>query len=420
MIRDRIDLMDNAAVRQFVDRSDELGGPDADATKAWWKQVECEVPGWLRGPMGHFDPLSPTYFDLQEQLYTAIVGRPYVDVESERTSFDHDEATRAFTAYPNRTPKDLNCYFHAMAKLADLFDAEGPCDVLELGSGWGFSAEYMARLGHRVVAVDINPDFVSVASRRSAAAGLGIDYRQGTFECPPLRPDERFDVIFCFEAFHHCRDCLTALQGIRKALRPAGQFILSGEPLIGAGMWPSWGLRTDPLSVYCVAKFGWWESGWTVGFMGELFRRVGLKMSFVDFHSDMERYIVGRISNRFDTDQLWASLHGSGWTPDRQYLICSGHSRLEFHRKLRGVIFRIENFAPRTLSLLVESAAMSSPVNAELSIGTNEVIVAVNTHGLSDTWEIWFSGEVWNPSREIGSRDDHYLSFHLSGLEELL
>lgn len=411
--------MDTAAVRQFVVRSDELGGPEADAAKAWWKQVECVVPRRLRATMAKFDPLSTSYFELQEQLYAAIVGEQYVDLESEHTPFDHDAAIRALTAYPNRMPKDLNRYFHAMAKLADQFDAEGPCDVLELGSGWGFSAEYMARLGHRVVAVDINPDFVSVASRRSAAAGLGIDYRQGTFEHPPLRPDERFDVVFCFEAFHHCRRCLSALQGIRKVLRPVGQFILSGEPFIDAAMWPSWGLRTDALSVYCIAKFGWWESGWTVAFMGELFRRVGLQMSFVDFHSDLERYMVGRVSNRFDVDQLGVSLDGSGWTRDRQYLISTGRSSLVFHRKLHAVRFTIENFAPRRLSLLVESPALASPVHAELAPGANELTIEVNTGELDNTWEIRFSGEVWNPSREIGNRDDRYLSFHLLRLEEL-
>ncbi|MBV8457197.1 MAG: methyltransferase domain-containing protein, partial [Acetobacteraceae bacterium] len=295
MARERIDLMDSAAVRRFIERSDELGGPDVEATKAWWQRVECVISARLRANMSNFDPLSQRYFDLQEQLYHAIYGRRYTDMECELTPFDQEQAFRSLLAYPGRSPANLNRYFHAMAKLADQFDVEGPCDVLELGSGWGFSAEYMARLGHRVVAVDINPDFVAVTTRRSAAAGLGIDCRQGTFENPPLHPDERFDVIFCFEAFHHCRHPLAALRMLRQALRPEGRFILSGEPFIDPAMWPSWGLRTDPLSVYCTGKFGWWESGWTVAFMKDLFRQVGLQTSFVDFHSDLERYMVGRL-----------------------------------------------------------------------------------------------------------------------------
>ncbi len=267
--------------------------------------------------------------------------------------------------------------------------------------------------------MDINPDFISATSRRSAAASLGIDYRQGTFEHPPLRPTERFDIVFCFEAFHHCRHCLTSLQAIRKALRPSGQLILAGEPFIDEAMWPAWGLRTDPLSVYCIAKFGWWESGWTTRFMGDLFRRIGLQMSFVDFHSDMERYMVGRIGARFGVDQLGTSLDGSGWTPDRHNLISSGRSRLGFYRSLRGVSFTIQNFAGRPLSLLIESSALAAPVHTELAPGSNEVTVEVDGSRLSNRWDMWFSGEIWNPSRELGTADNRDLSFHLSGLEEL-
>ena len=32
-------------------------------------------------------------------------------------------------------------------------------------------------------------------------------------------------------------------------------------------------------------------------------------MSFVDFHTDMERYMVGRVGDRFGVDQL-----GASWT----------------------------------------------------------------------------------------------------------
>ena len=148
-----------------------------------------------------------------------------------------------------------------MAKLADQFDGDECKDILDLGSGWGFTSEYMARLGHRVVAVDINPDFVEVAGRRSDDNRLGIDYRLGTFDRLPLAPDEKFDVIMSFELFHHCRAPLAALTGMANHLRAKGQVILAGEPFIQSAMWPAWGLRLDALSIYCIAKFGWWEVG---------------------------------------------------------------------------------------------------------------------------------------------------------------
>ena len=147
MIRKRIDLMDNAAVRQFVDRSDELGGPDAVGAQAWWKQVDCIVPPWLQATMANFDPLSPSYFELQEQLYSSISGRPAVDAECELTPFDQDQAVRALTAYPNRMPKNINRYFHVMAKLADQFDTEGPCEHWSWGAVGDSSAGTWPGLG---------------------------------------------------------------------------------------------------------------------------------------------------------------------------------------------------------------------------------------------------------------------------------
>jgi SAM-dependent methyltransferase len=414
---EEIDLRDSAAVRQFIDRSDELGGPDADATKEWWQQVEFVVPGWLRWQMGNFDPLSPEYFDLQEQLYATIYGRGYTDVECELTPFDQERAFRGLTAYPNWSPATLNRYFRAMARLADQFDAEGPLDILEVGSGWGFSAEYMARLGHRVVAVDINQDFVEMASRRSVAAGLGIDYRQGTFESLPLHTDERFDVIFCFEAFHHCRNPLAALQVFRQAMRPEGQFILAGEPFINPVMWPTWGLRTDPLSIYCIGKFGWWESGWTVAFMADLFRRVGLQMSFVDFNNDQERYMIGRVGNAFHARQLTTDRDiVTGWGWDGQYMTSFGRSVMTFYRRLRGVAFVIRNFASRELELVIESTAFQ-PTHVVLAPGRNEIMVEAAP--LADCWSVVLLGELWNPRREQGSHDDRYISFHLEEIEEL-
>jgi hypothetical protein len=77
------------------------------------------------------------------------------------------------------------------------------------------------------------------------------------------------------------------------AIGAGGQIILASEPFIPADMWPASGLHTDPLSVYCIAKFGWWESGWTREFMSGLFAQFGLVIRSDDHHSDLERYMIG-------------------------------------------------------------------------------------------------------------------------------
>lgn len=288
-----IDATDTAAVHAFVVRSDEFGGPDAAATKTWWQTVRFDVPTDLRVEARRLAPLSPDYLALQDRLYVAMAGSPYQPTISELTPFDKDAAAAGRLAYPFAAPQDLNRHMSAMARMVDQFDRSGALCILELGSGWGFACEYLARLGHTLVGVDVNPDFIETASRRSARQELGIDYRLGTFERLPVAPDERFDVIFTSAALHHSRTPFAALHGMVAHLVPRGQVILGSEPFIDTAVWPAWGLRTDPLSVYCIARFGWWESGWTRDFMAELFARASLDMRFADYHTDLERYMVG-------------------------------------------------------------------------------------------------------------------------------
>ncbi|MGA7966487.1 MAG: methyltransferase domain-containing protein [Gammaproteobacteria bacterium] len=413
-----LDLGDPAEVAAFVAQTDALGGPDAPEAAAYWKTVRPAVPARLNQASARVHPLSQDYADLQHELYRSITGRDYADLASELTPFDKDRAAQSLLAYPDRQPRDLNRYFHAMAKLVDQFDADGPCDILDLGSGWGFTSEYMARLGHRVVAVDINPDFVEVARRRSADNRLGIDYRIGTFDNLPLGDGETFDVIMTFESFHHCRRPDAALRGVVQRLKPKGQVILSGEPFIDRGMWPSWGLRPDPLSVYCIAKFGWWESGWTREYMSYLFRSVGLCTTFVDFHSDMERFLIGRPGERFDADQLVYDPTEAGWTRDQQYLICSGHARLEFPRNPRRVVLIVFNFAPFPFMIEVDGPALREPQASVLQPGENRVEVAFQTEDASPIRSIELRCPTWRPGRVLGNGDARDIGFHLLAVEE--
>jgi hypothetical protein len=109
MTTDQIDLTNREQVEDFVSRSDALGGPDAAPTQDYLRHVECVVPGWLRATARNFDPLSDGYFDVQEQLYASIAGKPYLGLASELTEFDKESAVRSLTAYPGRTLRRVAC-----------------------------------------------------------------------------------------------------------------------------------------------------------------------------------------------------------------------------------------------------------------------------------------------------------------------
>ena len=108
----------------------------------------CDVPPGTRLEAERLDPLSGEYFALQDRLHETMIGGPYRETISELTPFDKEAAAAGHLAYPNCTPDVLNRHFGAMVRMVEQFSRPGPLRILEAGSGWAFSTEYLARLGH--------------------------------------------------------------------------------------------------------------------------------------------------------------------------------------------------------------------------------------------------------------------------------
>jgi SAM-dependent methyltransferase len=74
-----------------------------------------------------------------------------------------------------------------------------PRHILELGCGTGEDAMRLARSGHRVFAIDVSAEMISVARRKACAAGLAgnIEFRVMPVESLHTLPqDLRFDGVF--------------------------------------------------------------------------------------------------------------------------------------------------------------------------------------------------------------------------------
>lgn len=71
---------------------------------------------------------------------------------------------------------------------------QGKLDILDVGTGTGFFAILLARLGHRVTGIDLTSAMIAESRALAGSMGLDIDFRQMnaqelTFE------EERFDVV---------------------------------------------------------------------------------------------------------------------------------------------------------------------------------------------------------------------------------
>lgn len=107
-----------------------------------------------------------------------------------------------------------------------------PLDILNAGCGSGTLSFLLARHGHRVLGIDIVPDYVEAARTTARATGLtDCRFEVGTIERLPL--DRVFDVVVAADVIEHIADDRAAVARLSRVLRPGGRLILT----VPAGTW---------------------------------------------------------------------------------------------------------------------------------------------------------------------------------------
>ncbi len=82
-------------------------------------------------------------------------------------------------------------------------DALSPGRALDLGSGFGTKAIFMATHGWRVTAVESVPRALEEAGRRASKAGVRIDFRRGDVtRLEELQLEPGYNLVFDFGCFH--------------------------------------------------------------------------------------------------------------------------------------------------------------------------------------------------------------------------
>ena len=259
----------------MVAECDRLGGLGTPATKNYLSDFDLVLETQVDQGL---DPFSDEYFQQQVTLYREIAGRELNQTEGERTPVD--VATHAMACNPYNNPDIRFIARHSRAIQTCLVVADLPpaATVLDMGCGWGLSSEMMAFSGASVTAVDINPLFVDLVRRRAARLGLPIVGVESEFDT--YDDDRRYDLVLFYESLHHGLRPWATLARIAPLVKPGGRIMWAGEP-VNTFWWADWGLRLDHDSVYCMRKFGWWESGWSVEFLAECFARCGFIMTAI-------------------------------------------------------------------------------------------------------------------------------------------
>jgi ubiquinone/menaquinone biosynthesis C-methylase UbiE/glycosyltransferase involved in cell wall biosynthesis len=98
-------------------------------------------------------------------------------------------------------------------------------DVLDIASGEGYGAAYLARHAHSVIGVDIDQE--AIDHSRLRYAGLqNVEFRTGSCAAIPLN-DHSVDIVTSFETLEHHAEHTEMMREIKRVLRPNGILLIS-------------------------------------------------------------------------------------------------------------------------------------------------------------------------------------------------
>jgi SAM-dependent methyltransferase len=218
------------------------------------------------------DPDSESYRARQFGIYERLHGKPY-DVTSEASVFDPLQMADRPFPFLTRSASTVGDQMIAIGFLIRHMNLPPESTVLEFGPGWGNTTLALARMGHTVTAIDIEPNFIRLIEERSRRKGLTIETIQGDFS-RIADLDRKFHTVLFFESFHHCANHQVLVAQLARVVAPGGQLVFAGEPIDPAFPLP-WGVRLDGESLWAIRRYGWLELGFREDYFRALLARHG-------------------------------------------------------------------------------------------------------------------------------------------------
>jgi 2-polyprenyl-3-methyl-5-hydroxy-6-metoxy-1,4-benzoquinol methylase len=245
-----------------------------------FRMANMQLPSWLQ--MG-LDPHSSEYADQQYKLWSLLTrnDRPYTpEIDEKEAPLADVDAVRLPAYYMRRDTEAVRLAADQIIAMGMILKHSGVkpgARALEYGAGFGQAALALARLGVSVDTVDISSTFCGFVRQQAEFFQVPLTPFEGRFGWNP-RENQQYDLIFFYEAFHHCADFRTVVHDLKRHLAPGGRVLLVGEPISRTENrylpYP-WGLRLDAEPIAQVRRFGWLELGFTEDFLVGLFTDAG-------------------------------------------------------------------------------------------------------------------------------------------------
>lgn len=186
--------------------------------------------------------------------------------------------------------------------------------------------------------------------------GLQVKAVQATFD--DYVPDRPCDLILFYECLHHAVRPWEVVDRLASSLAADGAIVLAGEP-VNEIWWPHWGIRLDPMSIYCIRKFGWFESGWSIGFISKVFARSGMSVE-ASYDASLGYALVARklagvqsAAGRAALARIAPWCSPTGWFAEADHLVLRGKGLLTipFPKGAKHVVLKIRNYRASPVAL---------------------------------------------------------------------
>jgi len=166
--------------------------------------------------------------------------------------------------------------------------------ILDVGCGSGWLSEYFARLGYKVLGIDISDDLIRMARERVEHVPYNVDH-ETSLQCRFLKHDvesaplpEKFDAIICYDALHHFEDEGAVFSHLAAMLDVGGLlFILEGQK-------PSAGSATEDELREVMRNYGTLESPFSDDYLRTLLEEHGFALvgDYVSVNGLFEREML--------------------------------------------------------------------------------------------------------------------------------
>ncbi len=366
------------------------------------------------------DPFSDTYIKEQLEFYEELTGKRY-GLANEATDVNVEESRYRPYPYGTGSKKAVGAHLAAIGKLIEHMPVDPPAKVLDMGPGWGNTTIALAQTGYQVTALDIERRFIDLINLRAQDAHVDVTAQVGAFDQAHMF-GEKFDCALFFESFHHTpyhNELLANL--INNCLTLDGRLHFVGEPITDHNPVP-WGLRLDPMSVYSICQFGWFELGFSTDYFYEVLRRQGYECDRIQFTelTDANMFTARKQQPRstYEPGEHFQSRQNEAhWNKPEQevdFRFTKGFAELRVNPPVgtTRAQLKVSNFSPLDKQVVIKTDIETRDIMLEAN-GSQDVVI-----DLTETCEtLSIDTDSWSP-KELGlSADERELGVAVHRIE---